>query len=147
MFEVPVSSDICENGNFIQGNIDRKNMFVITDSAAEQFKASAVAVGDKSLSLRISARKSTPGEMTYNMGFDSPREDDTSCEISGIKVILDPESVQNTKDMVIDFRDFEGAEQFVFVNPNDSKDSCETSPDGCDPDGNPSCKSCTEEQD
>jgi iron-sulfur cluster assembly accessory protein len=120
-------------------------MFVITDSAAEQFKASAVATGDDSLSLRISARKSIPSGMQYNMGFDNPREDDTAFEISGIKFILDPESVENTNDMLVDFRDFEGAEQFVFLNPNDEKDSCDTSPDGCDPDGNPTCKSCTDE--
>ena len=120
-------------------------MFVITDSAAEQFKASAAALGDESLTLRISAKKSSPGNMAYNMGFDSPKGNDTTCEISGIKVILDPDSVENTKDMVIDFREFEGQEQFVFLNPNDSQESCETSPDGCDPDGNPTCKSCMDE--
>ena len=109
-------------------------MFAITDSAAEQFKTSAVAVGDDGLSLRISARKSIPGGMKYNMGFDSPREDDTAFEISGIKFILDQESVENTNEMLVDFRDFEGTEQFVFLNPNDKKDSSETSPDGCDPD-------------
>lgn len=121
-------------------------MFVITDSAAEQFKASAVAVGDDNLSLRIVARMSNPGGMTYNMGFDNPGENDIVCEISGIRIVLDPESVKNTKEMVIDFREYEGIEQFVFLNPNDGKESCETSPDGCDPDGNPTCKSCTETQ-
>lgn len=120
-------------------------MFVITDSAAEQFKASAVAVGDDTVSLRISAKKSTPGGMKYNMGFDDPKADDITCEISGIKFILDPEAVKNTKDMLIDFRDFEGQEQFVFLNPNDKQESCETSSAGCDPDGNPTCKSCSED--
>ncbi|NQU65893.1 MAG: hypothetical protein HQ517_16655 [SAR324 cluster bacterium] len=117
-------------------------MFVITDSAAEQFEASAAEVGDDTVSLRISAMKSALGIMQYNMGFDNPREEDTACEISGIKFILDPESVKNTKDMLIDFLDFEGQEQFVFMNPNDKKDNCETSPDGCDPEGSPTCKSC-----
>ncbi|MBT3225359.1 MAG: hypothetical protein HN580_21940 [Deltaproteobacteria bacterium] len=118
-------------------------MFVITERAAEQFKNSADAVGDDTVSLRISARISVPGGMKYNMGFDHQKEDDTACEISGIKFLLDPESVKNTKDMLVDFRDFEGAEQFVFLNPNDKKENCETSPDGCDPDGNPTCKTCT----
>lgn len=122
-------------------------MFVITDSAVAQFKASAATMGDDKLSLRISARKSTPLGMAYNMGFDSPGESDISCEISGVKIILDPESAENTKGMAIDFREFEGVEQFVFLNPNDSKESCETSPDGCDPEGNPSCRSCSETQD
>jgi len=122
-------------------------MFVITDSAAAQFKASASALGDDSLVLRISAKKSTPGKIAYNMGFDTPREHDTTCEIAGIKVTLDPDSVENTKNMVVDFREFEGMAQFVFLNPNDTQDGCETSPDGCDPDGNPTCRSCTGEQD
>jgi iron-sulfur cluster assembly accessory protein len=120
-------------------------MFAITDKAAEQFKASAVSVGDDDLSLRLSARKSVPDGMQYNMGFDKLREDDTAFEISGIKFILDPDSVTNTEDMLVDFREFEGTEQFVFVNPNDEKESCDTAPGGCDPDGNPTCKSCTEE--
>jgi iron-sulfur cluster assembly protein len=124
-----------------------ESMFVITDSAAEQFNASAAALGDENLSLRISAKKSSPGGMAYNMGFDVPREKDTICEISGIKVILDPDSAENTKGMVLDFREFEGTAQFVFLNPNDTKESCETSPDGCDPDGNPTCKSCMDEAD
>jgi iron-sulfur cluster assembly accessory protein len=124
-----------------------ETMFVITDSAAEQFKTSAAALGDETLSLRISAKK-TSGGMVYNMGFDTPKESDTTCEICGISVALDPDSAENTKGMVIDFREFEGAEQFVFLNPNDSKEEgCETSPDGCDPDGNPTCKSCMDEQD
>lgn len=121
-------------------------MFVITDSAAEQFKASAAALGDENLSLRISAIKSSGG-MVYNMGFDTPQDSDTTCEISGINITLDPDSAENTKGMLIDFREFEGTEQFVFLNPNDTQDSCETSPGGCDPDGNPTCKSCLDEQD
>lgn len=122
-------------------------MLVITDSAAEQFKASAAALGDETLALRISARKSTHGDMAYNMGFDTPKETDTACEISGIQVILDSDSVENTKDMIIDFGEFEGKEQFVFLNPNDVEESCETSPGGCDPEGNSTCKSCLDEQD
>jgi iron-sulfur cluster assembly accessory protein len=122
-------------------------MFVITDSAAAQFKTAAADIGDEKLSLRISARKSNPAGMAYNMGFDAQGESDVLCEISGIKVILDPETAESTEGMVIDFREFEGVEQFIFLNPNDSKESCETSPDGCDPDGNSTCRSCSETQD
>jgi iron-sulfur cluster assembly protein len=118
-------------------------MFEITDSAAKQFRASADSIGDTNLSLRISAKKSSPtAEMQYNMGFDETQKGDESLCINGVNVIVDPDSVENVKAMIIDFREFEGQEQFVFVNPNDKKDSCETSPSGCDPEGNPSCKSC-----
>jgi iron-sulfur cluster assembly protein len=122
-------------------------MFEITDSAAKQLQASANEIGDNSLSLRIAARKSPLGaEMQYNLGFDNPRENDEVLKINGISVIVDPDSVENVKAMIIDFREFEGMEQFVFINPNDKKDGCETSPDGCDPEGNPSCKSCKDEE-
>jgi iron-sulfur cluster assembly protein len=120
-------------------------MFEITDSAAKQFQAAAKTIDDDSLSLRVTARKSEKSGMVYNMGFDKPKNDDISRLINGIEVLIDPESSENVEKMIIDFRNFEGQEQFVFVNPNDSKDSCETSPSGCDPDGNPSCRSCMED--
>jgi len=121
-------------------------MFEITDSAAKQFQASAKSIGDSNLSLRVTARKSPlNADMQYNLGFDNPKEDDRSVTINGVDVIVDPDSVENVKAMIIDFREYEGLEQFVFINPNDKKDACETSPDGCDPEGNPSCKSCKDE--
>ena len=121
-------------------------MFEITDSAAKQFKMSATSIADGSLSLRITAKKSAVSGMTYNMGFDKPAEGDQTCAINGLNIIVDAHSVENVKDMIIDFRDFEGKEQFVFFNPNDEKESCETSSSGCDPEGNPSCKSCKDEE-
>ncbi len=78
------------------------------------------------------------------MGFDKPKADDVSCKINGIDVIVDPGSVKLVETMIIDFREFEGQEQFIFINPNDKKENCETSPSGCDPDENHSCRSCKE---
>jgi iron-sulfur cluster assembly protein len=122
-------------------------MFEITDSAAKQFQASANSIGDSNLSLRVSAWKSPMGAgMEYNLGFDSTREGDKSFSVNGLKVVVDRDSVENVKAMIIDFREFEGQEQFVFFNPNDKKDSCETSPSGCDPEGNSTCKSCKDEE-
>ncbi len=120
-------------------------MFEITDSAAQQFKMSVTSTDDDSLLLRITAKKSSTSGMIYNMGFDQPKEGDQTCTINDVDIIVDAETVDNVKEMIIDFRDFEGQEQFVFVNPNDKTDSCDTSPSGCDPDGNPSCKSCMDE--
>ncbi len=120
-------------------------MFEITDNAAKQFQAAADSIGDDSLSLRLSARKSEQSGMIYNMGFDKLKNDDVSHVINGIEVIVDPDSAINIENMIVDFRDFEGQEQFVFVNPNDKKDNCETSPSGCDPEGNSSCRSCMED--
>ncbi|MBU3917794.1 iron-sulfur cluster assembly accessory protein [bacterium] len=119
-------------------------MFEITDNAAKQFKTSAEAIGDDTLSFRISARKSETKGIQYNMGFDKPREEDISCLLNGIQTIVDPKSAKLVKSMIIDFRELDGLEQFVFINPND-KENCETSPSGCDPEGNASCRSCQED--
>lgn len=96
-------------------------MFVITDSAAQQFRASAEAIDDESLSLRISAKKTANGEVTYNMGFDKPRADDIKCKVNDFNVIIGPESAPNVVAMVVDYREFDGQQQFVFLNPNDEK--------------------------
>ena len=120
-------------------------MFEITDSAAKQFQASVKEIGDDSLSLRITAKKSSVTGMVYNMGFDKPKDEDVTFSSKGVDVIVGPTSVENVESMIIDFREFEGQEQFVFFNPNDQKDSCESSPSGCDPEGNPSCTSCKED--
>ncbi len=119
-------------------------MFDITEKATKQFQASAESVADNSLALRIFAQKNPKEGMIYNMGFDEPKDDDVACTINGVNFIVDPDSVDNVKSMLIDYRDFYGQEQFVFINPNDKKESCETSPSGCDPKDNTSCKSCTE---
>ena len=120
-------------------------MFEITENAARQFLASAKSIGDDSLSLRVSAKRDEQSGIVYNMGFDKPRSDDVVFSSNGVAVMVDPESVENVKTMIIDFREFEGREQFIFINPNDKKESCETSPSGCDPEGNPTCRSCLEE--
>ncbi len=120
-------------------------MFEITDIAAEQFIAAAESIGDGNLSLRISARKSPQQGILYNMGFDNPKDNDIVCSVNGVEIIVDNESVENVRAMIIDFREFEGQQQFVFINPNDIKENCETSPSGCDPVGNASCKACKEE--
>jgi len=97
-------------------------MFTITDSAVEKFKESAKTSENSSLLLRISAEKSEEKGIVYKMGFDNSRTDDIFCTISGLRILVDPQSMENAKAMVIDYRQFEGQEQFVFLNPNDTSD-------------------------
>jgi len=119
-------------------------MFKITDSAAKQFQASIKEVGDDSLALRISAKKSSASAMVYNMGFDKPSDEDITFTVKGVDMIVSPITVENVKSMTIDFKDFEGQEQFVFMNPNDQNSSCGSSHSGCGTDSNSSC-SCSED--
>lgn len=78
------------------------------------------------------------------MGFDTQKDNDVSFTSNGVSVVVDPDSIANVEAMIIDFRDYEGQEQFVFINPNDKEENCEASPSGCDPEGNPTCRSCLE---
>lgn len=119
-------------------------MFVITDKAIRQFKNSLEAIADTTLSLRISARRSEQGIM-YKMGFDKAEENDASFEIDKLSVIVDPESMPNVQAMVIDYRLFEGQEQFVFINPDDVDVKEENeSFSGCNSSETSSFKSCIE---
>jgi len=106
-------------------------MFLITDKAIRQFKLSLEATGDTTLSLRISARRSEQG-IVYKMGFDKAQKNDFTFGIDELSVIVDPESILNVQAMVVDFRLFEGQEQFVFINPEDVKEDCKSSY-GCNP--------------
>ncbi len=114
-------------------------MFAITDKAVKQFQLSANAIGDETLSLRVSATRSAQQGIIYRMGFDKPNKEDISCIISGINVIVDKVSAQNVPAMIIVFRAFEGQEQFVFLNPNEVKEDLETSVAGCNPEAHQSC--------
>ena len=121
-----------------------ENVFLISDNAAREMQKSAEAVGDKKLALRLTARKDPQGGIIYNMGFDSPKDDDISDSINGIAVLFDTETSENVKGMVVDFGPFEGHEQFVFVNPNDKSSSCssKSDPSSCNPDGSEACSGC-----
>lgn len=120
------------------------NIFSISDRAAREMLKSLEAIRDKDLALRLTARKDAQGTMDYNMGFDRPKDEDISESINGVAVLVDTETGENVKKMIIDFRSFEGQEQFVFINPNDkgnSRDSKSGSPSR-DPDGSEACSGC-----
>ncbi|OGG94091.1 MAG: hypothetical protein A2527_09585 [Candidatus Lambdaproteobacteria bacterium RIFOXYD2_FULL_50_16] len=93
-------------------------MFVITQRAAEQFLAALQEMPEEGLALRIFARRAEKG-MAYNMGFDKAQAGDLEYQISGINVVVDPETDHNVTDMMIDFGQLDGAEQFIFANPQD----------------------------
>lgn len=96
-------------------------MILITDKAAEQFKTSIERLGEDNPVLRISARMSPDHGIVYKMGFDEAYETDVSCDANGIKVVFDKDSEPHVKGMAIEFGELDGKEQFIFINPNDTK--------------------------
>ncbi|MBT4290043.1 MAG: Fe-S cluster assembly protein HesB [Deltaproteobacteria bacterium] len=94
-------------------------MFEISDLAADQIKLSEQQLDDKDLRLRISARKTEDHEISYKMGFDNFYDIDIKLDINGVKVVLDTDSENLIKGMLIDYQELDGKEQIVFLNPND----------------------------
>lgn len=111
-------------------------MFSITEKAAAKFIESKQQIGEDGLMLRLSARRHPDHGIVYNMGFDRPNHGEEPLEVTGIQVLCDPDTQENTKEMVIDFGEHEGVEQFLFLNPNDVQgdpETCGTAPgsDSC----------------
>ena len=95
-------------------------MFVISQKAAEKFLESMEQIGETGLFLLVAARKHPDQGIAYNMGFDHATPEDKQFEMAGLKVCYDEETEPNIKDMVIDFGEHDGIEQFIFMNPQDA---------------------------
>src|SRR5271168_2342021 len=61
--------------------------------------------------------------MQYGMVFDESREGDVISEQGGVKVLVDPVSVDFLRGMVVDFSDALSGGGFKISNPN-AKQSC-----------------------
>ena len=119
-------------------------MFMISDRAAEEFKKSAAALGETDTPLRLKARKVPQEGIVYKMGFDNAKDDDIPYTINEVRFVLDKETDGLVDKMIVDYRDLNGTEQFVFVNPNDVKEDCGTDKASCTSkdSNNPACQGC-----
>ena len=97
-----------------------KQIFEISDAAAEQIKTAAELSESSEWPLRISLNISDQGKFNYIMGFDQSKEEDLQLKINGINILIDPESMINLKNTKLDFVAIDGSDkQFIFINPND----------------------------
>ena len=92
---------------------------VFTDSAAEKVKALIEEEGDDSLNLRVFISGGGCSGFQYGFTFDEKTgEGDTVIENQGVKLLVDPMSIQYLMGAEIDYSEgLEGA-QFVIRNPN-----------------------------
>jgi iron-sulfur cluster assembly protein len=92
----------------------------ITDKAREEIKNIMATKNIPSeYRLRVGVKGGGCGGMAYNLGFDTPKENDQQFEIDGIPVLMEKRHVMFLMGMRVDF--YEGAEArgFTFVNPKD----------------------------
>ncbi len=92
---------------------------VFTDAAARKVADLIRAEGNPQLMLRVFVQGGGCSGLQYGFEFDEQMQDgDTCVENQGVKLLVDPMSVNYLGGAEIDFRDgLEGA-QFVIRNPN-----------------------------
>ncbi|MSR15299.1 MAG: iron-sulfur cluster insertion protein ErpA [Gammaproteobacteria bacterium] len=92
---------------------------VFTDAAAYKVKTLIDEEGDASLMLRVFISGGGCSGFQYGFTFDQAETDgDTVVENQGVKLLIDPMSIQYLTGAEIDYSEgLEGA-QFVIRNPN-----------------------------
>lgn len=90
----------------------------VSDSAAAQIRQSLG--GAEGLGLRVAARTTPEGKLTYLMGLDDPAEADERIPFEGFFVLVSPDESAILDGLTLDYVEIEpGQFHFIFQNPND----------------------------
>ena len=95
----------------------------LTTSAAQEVKELLEKPENAGKTLRVYVEQGGCSGMQYSMVFDEPRADDTSAQIHGVRVLIDPFSAQYLRGAVVDFSDSLTGGGFKISNPN-ARQSC-----------------------
>ena len=99
-------------------------MITVTDTAATKVKELLDAEGQPDMALRVAVRPGGCSGFSYELGWeDAVQEGDEVIESAGVKVYVDPNSVQYVGGAQIDYVDSLYGSGFSINNPN-SKGSC-----------------------
>ena len=98
-------------------------MLTLTDSAVKHLHSLVAEKGDPGKALRIYIEKGGCAGLSYGMTLDDPAEDDYAAERDGVKVIVDPESLNYLSGASIDYCDDLTGTGFRIHNPNAAR-SC-----------------------
>lgn len=101
-------------------------MITLTPTAVEKVKDLLVQEGDEALALRVAVRPGGCSGFSYEMFFDSDREDDditTTFGDANVPVVIDPTSAQMLKGATLDYKDGLQQAGFSIDNPN-AQSSC-----------------------
>ena len=92
---------------------------VFTDAAARKVADLIRAEGNPQLMLRVFVQGGGCSGLQYGCEFDEQLQDgDTCVENQGVKLLVDPMSVNYLNGAEIDFRDGLDGAQFVIRNPS-----------------------------
>ena len=94
---------------------------LFTDAAARKVSDLIQGEGNSKLMLRVFVQGGGCSGLQYGFEFDEEMQDgDTCVENLGVKLLIDPMSVQYLMGAEIDYREGLDGAQFVIRNPNAS---------------------------
>jgi iron-sulfur cluster insertion protein len=97
-------------------------VITLTDTASTKVKELIAQEGEDGLMLRVAVRPGGCSGFSYEMFFDSEREDDDlTVDYSGVTVVVDPSSAQLLDGASLDFKDGLQGAGFAINNPNAQK--------------------------
>jgi iron-sulfur cluster insertion protein len=97
----------------------QENPLVFTNSAAMKVRQLIDEEGDQNLMLRVFVSGGGCSGFQYGFTFDqNETEGDTIVENQGVKLLVDPMSVQYLMGAEIDYTEGLEGSQFVIRNPN-----------------------------
>jgi|SRR5579862_29448 len=98
---------------------DTEPVLSITEAAAEMAKAAKQREGRAEAALRVAVVGGGCSGFQYNLGFDdAARPDDVVLEQHGVRVLVDPTSLQYLRGTTIDYVHGLHGAGFKFINPN-----------------------------
>ncbi len=98
-------------------------MLTLTESAAKHLQSMLDEKGVPGKALRIFIETGGCAGMSYGMTLDEPNEGDFTAERDGVKVVVDPNSIQYLQGSTVDYCDDLAGTGFRIHNPNATR-SC-----------------------
>lgn len=98
-------------------------MLTLTDNAVKHLRTLIEEKGEPGKALRIFIEKGGCAGMSYGMSLDDPQAVDFTAERDGVKVIVDPDSLQYLDGSTVDYCDDLAGTGFRIQNPKATR-SC-----------------------
>ena len=92
-------------------------MITLTEVASAKVKDFLKAQNRDDLALRVYVKPGGCSGFSYGMGLDEPRSDDETVVVDGIRVVVDPQSLQLVEGAIVDYKDTMMGGGFAITNP------------------------------
>jgi iron-sulfur cluster assembly protein/iron-sulfur cluster insertion protein len=94
-------------------------VITLTDTASTKVRELITQEGNDALMLRVAVRPGGCSGFSYEMFFDTERDDaDVVADYEGVKVVVDPSSAQLLSGASLDYSDGLQGAGFSINNPN-----------------------------